>query len=292
MSTILEVRHRTTYSYASPVNFGEHRLMFRPLAGHDLRVIDWDLTTNVPWRSHWIQDTFSNSVAVVTFQEPAAELTFVCRFSVEHYGVRDHELPLEARAEKLPLELTPDEWIDLQGFLRPHSRDAIGSVAAWAREMLRAGNHETRPVLQHMVDYMRQQFVYQAREVEGTQEPHETLRLRSGTCRDYAWLMIEAVRCLGLAARFVSGYFYDPALDGGAFARAGSGSTHAWLNVYLPGAGWVHYDPTNRLTAGQELIRVAIARHPAQAAPLSGSWVGNPADYRGMAVEVDVRRIS
>ena len=192
MSTILEVRHRTTYSYASPVSFGEHRLMFRPLAGHDLRVIDWDLTTNVPWRSHWIQDTFSNSVAVVTFQEPAAELTFVCRFSVEHYGVRDHELPLEARAEKLPLELTPDEWIDLQGFLRPHSRDAIGSVAAWAREMLRAGNHETRPVLQHMVDYMRQQFVYQAREVEGTQEPHETLRLRSGTCRDYAWLMIEA----------------------------------------------------------------------------------------------------
>jgi transglutaminase-like putative cysteine protease len=167
MSTILEVRHRTTYSYASPVNFGEHRLMFRPLAGHDLRVIDWDLTTNVPWRSHWIQDTFSNSVAVVTFQEPAAELTFVCRFSVEHYGVRDHELPLESKAEKLPLELTPDEWIDLQGFLRPHSRDAIGSVAAWAREMLRAGNHETRPVLRHMRDYMREQFAYQARDGRG-----------------------------------------------------------------------------------------------------------------------------
>jgi transglutaminase-like putative cysteine protease len=104
--------------------------------------------------------------------------------------------------------------------------------------------------------------------------------------------MIEAVRCLGLAARFVSGYLYDPALDGRLFAQAGGGSTHAWLNVYLPGAGWVPYDPTNRLTPGQELIRVAIARHPAQAAPLSGSWVGNPADYSGMDVKVDVRRVS
>ncbi len=292
MSTILEVRHRTTYSYASPVTFGEHRLMFRPISGHDLRVIDWDLTTNVPWVAHWIQDTFSNSVAVVNFREPAAELAFDCRFSVEHYGVRNPELPLERRAERLPLELTPDEWIDLNGFLRPHSRDAIGSVAEWAREMLLAGNHETRPVLQHMMDYMREQFAYQARDVEGTQEAHETLRLRSGTCRDYAWLMIEAVRCLGLAARFVSGYYYDPMLDGGGGALVGSGATHAWMNVYLPGAGWVSYDPTNRLTEGQELIRVAIARHPAQAAPLSGSWVGKPADYRGLDVKVDVRRIA
>jgi len=292
MSNILEVRHRTTYSYASPVRFGEHRLMFRPLAGHDLRVIDWDLTTNVPWHAHWVQDPFSNSVAVVRFDEPAAELTFDCRFSVEHYGVADQELPLESRAEKLPIELTPDEWTDLHGFLRPHTHDAAGSVAAWARSMLVAGNHETRPVLQHMVDYMQREFFYQVREMEGTQEPHETLRLRSGTCRDYAWLMIEAARCLGLAARFVSGYFYEPVLQSGTFAQVGSGSTHAWLNIYLPGAGWVSYDPTNRLILGQELIRVAIARHPAQAAPLSGSWVGNAADYRGMNVKVDVRRIS
>lgn len=158
--------------------------------------------------------------------------------------------------------------------------------------MLLAGDHETRRVLQHMTDYMREQFAYQARDVEGTREAHETLRPRSGTCRDYAWLMIEAVRCLGLAARFVSGYYHDPMLDGGGGALVGSGATHACLNVYLPGAGWVPYDPTNRLTEGEELIRVAIARHPAQAAPLSGSWVGIPADFCGLDVKVDVRRIA
>ncbi|HEY9888762.1 MAG TPA: transglutaminase family protein, partial [Candidatus Obscuribacterales bacterium] len=132
---------------------------------------------------------------------------------------------------------------------------------------------------------------YQPRETKGTQAPGQTLKLRTGTCRDYAWLMIEALRRLGFACRFVSGYLYDAALDGGEVGMTGSGATHAWLQVYLPGAGWCNYDPTNCITEGFELIRVAIARHPGQVIPLSGSWFGDTDDYLGMEVKVSIRKL-
>ena len=128
------------------------------------------------------------------------------------------------------------------------------------------------------------------RHEEGTQPPLQTLALGSGTCRDFALLMIEAVRRLGLAARFVSGYLYDPALDAGAGAQGVAGSTHAWLQVYLPGPGWVSFDPTNQAQGGTRLIRVAVARHPAQATPVAGSWFGTNGAYLGMDVDVQVRR--
>ena len=142
-----------------------------------------------------------------------------------------------------------------------------------------------------MLDAFRDAFSYNAREAEGTQSPGETLRSKSGTCRDFAWLMIETLRRLGFACRFVSGYLYDAALDGGEAGMIGSGATHAWLEVFLPGAGWMHYDPTNRINAGYDLIPVAIARHPGQAVPLVGSWFGKAQDYLGMSVNVAVHKL-
>ena len=130
-----------------------------------------------------------------------------------------------------------------------------------------------------------------ARDEEGTQQPHETLKLGSGSCRDFALLMMEAARRLGFATRFVSGYLYDPALDDGEDSgTVGAGYTHAWLQAYLPGAGWVPFDPTNNLLGGTQLIRVGIARDPSQAAPVSGSWFGESGDYLGMDVSVTVQR--
>jgi transglutaminase-like putative cysteine protease len=154
-----------------------------------------------------------------------------------------------------------------------------------------AGDRDvTEDVLKRIMDSIQDDFTYRAREEEGTQSPGQTLSTRSGTCRDYAWLMIETLRRLGLACRFVSGYLYDAALDGGNIGMTGSGSTHAWLSVFLPGAGWLPYDPTNRLTEGFDLITVAIARHPGQAIPLSGSWFGETKDYLGMEVQVSVSK--
>jgi transglutaminase-like putative cysteine protease len=102
--------------------------------------------------------------------------------------------------------------------------------------------------------------------------------------------MMEAARSLGFAARFVTGYLYDPALDGGPSGTQGAGATHAWVQVYLPGAGWVEFDPTNGIVGGRNLIRVGVARDPRQAVPLAGSYFGSPEDYLGMEVEVVVTR--
>jgi transglutaminase-like putative cysteine protease len=176
--------------------------------------------------------------------------------------------------------------------MRPHSEDPDGTVAVWAKSFVANSQDRTTDVLQRMLDVFRYGFRYNARESEGTQSPGETLRLKSGTCRDYAWLMVESLRRLGFASRFVSGYLYDAALDGGEVGATGSGATHAWVEVFLPGAGWRHYDPNNRIAAGYDLIPVAIARHPGQALPLSGSWTGKTKDYLGMSVNVAVHKLA
>jgi transglutaminase-like putative cysteine protease len=133
---------------------------------------------------------------------------------------------------------------------------------------------------------IKESFGYARRHERGTLAPLTTLDLGRGSCRDLALLMIEAVRSLGLAARFVSGYIYVPDRDQGAVL--GGGSTHAWCQVYLPGAGWVEFDPTNGIIGNRDLIRVAVARDPAQAVPLTGTFYGEAADELGMSVEVQV----
>jgi len=291
MAIIYEIEHITRYQYANPVTLGEHRAMFLPRGSHAERILSYSVDTDVPSDIHWVMDTLSNNVAVIEFAEPTQELTVTCRFKGMHFGTKGiDDFPLDSRAQEIPVQYTPDEWTDLSGYLRPHADDPDGSVAAWAKSFVAGDRDVTEDVLERIMDSIRDGFTYRAREEEGTQSPGQTLSTRSGTCRDYAWLMIETLRRLGLACRFVSGYLYDAALDGGDIGMTGSGATHAWLSVFLPGAGWLPYDPTNRLTEGFDLITVAIARHPGQAIPLSGSWFGETQDYLGMAVQVSVSK--
>ena len=135
---------------------------------------------------------------------------------------------------------------------------------------------------------IHESFRYSRRVESGTQPPLMTLQLRQGTCRDFALFMMEAVRSVGFAARFVTGYVYVPSRDSSTIL--GGGSTHAWCQVYLPGAGWVEFDPTNGIVGNRDLIRVAVARHPRQAIPLSGSYSGSASNYRGMTVQVNVTK--
>jgi transglutaminase-like putative cysteine protease len=292
MTAIYDLEHTTTYRYSNPVTFGEHRAIFLPSGSYGGRILSYSLETNLPSKVRWIMDTLSNNVAFIGFSEPAKELIVTCRVTGEHFGIPAiADFPLEARAKEVPVQYTPDEWIDLAPFMRPHAEDPDGSVAAYAKSFVIGDRDVTLDVLQRMMDNLWDRLTYQSRETEGTQSPGETLRLGTGTCRDYAWLMIEALRRLGFACRFVSGYLYDAALDGGEVGMTGSGATHAWLQVYLPGAGWRAYDPTNCLTTGFDLIRVAIARHPGQVIPLSGSWFGEAQDYLGMDVKVTIRKV-
>jgi transglutaminase-like putative cysteine protease len=296
MSVQYDIVHTTVYAYKAPVTFGEHRVMFRPRDSHDQRVLATDLQVSPSAEVRLILDPHSNSVALVQPTEPATELKIVCSFTIEHAHSNNLELPLSPSAEVFPFAYGLEERFDLELYLRPHHEDPGGALTAWARQFLRTdGPTHTRDMLVEMNQHIRDNFRYVARDEEGTQKPHQTLELGTGSCRDFALLMMEAARRLGVATRFVSGYLYDPSLDSEATdaednPTVGAGYTHAWLQAYLPGAGWVPFDPTNNLLGGTQLIRVGVARDPSQAAPVSGSWFGQADDYLGMTVSVTVKR--
>lgn len=288
---IFDITHSTRYRYAQPVTLGVHRVLFRPRDSHDMRVLATDLrVTPTPVDIRLYQDVYSNSVALVTPQSPATEFEVVCSFSVEHSGTRALDFPMSPRARNFPFAYDEEECLVLGHYLLPYYDDPIGTLQAWARQFISSvGVTGTRDLLVAMTQFIRDTMRYQVRLDEGVQTPYDTLALQSGSCRDFATLMIEAIRQLGYAARFVSGYLYSPGLDGGA-ASPGTGSTHAWLQAYLPGAGWLPFDPTNNLVGGTDLIRVGVARHASLASPVSGSWHGFPGDFLGMDVDVRVRK--
>ena len=291
MPIIFDIVHTTEYRYSRPVVLGEHRLMFRPRESHDLRVLATDLRVE-PYTAEirLIQDAYSNSIALVQPRTPADHLRFTCLFTVEHTGERGLDLPLTPGARTYPFEYAAEDRLALQHLITPYY-DADDRLMAWARRFLRTdGPTDSRQLLVEMTRHIRETMRYVPRDEEGVQSPGETLALGTGSCRDFATLMIEAVRRLGYAARFVSGYVYTPDGPLTADRRASSGATHAWLQVYLPGAGWITFDPTNNFVGGTDLIRVAYARHASFASPVSGTWVGAPTDHLGMTVEVTVTK--
>jgi len=289
MPARLTIKHTTIYRYARPVAFNEHRLMFRPRDSHDMRLLSTGLSISPPAQVRWLHDVFGNSIAIASFTDMAAELRLESTFTVEHYGVETTEFPIETYARTVPFSYARDDIPDLGRTIERHYEDPQHKVDAWVRRFLSPdGWTETDVLLVAITRAIKDNFRYFVRLQDGVQTPAETLALGSGTCRDYALLMMEAVRSLGMAARFVSGYLYDSALDGAARGMVGAGHTHAWVQVYLPGSGWVEFDPTNGLVGGPNLIRVAVARDPSQAIPVQGSYTGAAEDFRDMNVEVTV----
>lgn len=291
---MFSVRHITVYRYARPVRIGRHRLMFRPRDSHDLRLFGATLAITPPAASiRWLHDVFGNSIAIADFAAETAELRFQSDIVLEHYGLEHPEFPIEDYARTFPFNYSAEEIPDLGRTTERHYADPEHKVDAWAKQFVTPSKPtreliETQPALERMMQAIKDGFAYARREAEGTQDPLRTLELGSGSCRDFALLMMEAARSLGLAARFVSGYLYDPAVDGATAGSTGAGATHAWVQIYLPGAGWVEFDPTNAIVGGKNLIRVAVARDPQQAVPLAGEWTGAAADYLGMEVTVTV----
>jgi transglutaminase-like putative cysteine protease len=285
---LLTIHHKTEYRYVRPVAFGEHRIMLRPRDGHDLRVLVSTLDIEPePMSLRWIHDVFGNSVAIALFDERADTLTFTSTVTVEHTPVEEFALTPDDPAYFYPFLYDSEEFPDLLHFITPQYSDPDGELSAWARNFLDAeAPTPTFKVLSSMTHGIRKAFTYRKRHEQGTQHPLDTLQTGSGTCRDYALLMIEALRRLGIAARFVSGYLFSP--GDRADGYFGGGSTHAWVQVYLPSAGWIEFDPTNGIVGSRDLIRVAVARDPRQAIPLHGVYLG-PADaFREMEVSIKV----
>ncbi|WP_366657390.1 transglutaminase family protein [Fodinicurvata sp. EGI_FJ10296] len=288
----LNIRHVTTYTYPQAVRFGDHRLLFRPRDSHDLRLVSSTLLIEPAGNLRWLHDVFSNSIAVARFSEESRVLRFESDIVVDHYGVNDLNFPLADFAQSLPFDYPSDEIEDLRPTMVQHFPDPDGHLAEWTSRFLGSGGaSSTMDVLDRMVKSIRDDFTYAARDEPGVQSPVETLQSARGSCRDYALLMMEACRYLGLAARFVTGYLYDPALEGGpSDGTTGAGATHAWCQVYLPGMGWTEFDPTNGAYTGTNLIRIGVGRTPDQAMPVQGSYFGDAGGDVTMTVEVQVTK--
>ena len=290
MKRQLKVRHVTEYHYSEPVSFGQHRMMFRPRDSHSLRLLRTHLAiTPRPKHIRWIYDVFGNSVAFAEFGDLESDtLAFVSEVEVLHYESRHVTDLLLASAVRLPLEYDSSEIPDLAPTMERHCPDPEGIISSWANDIAVQAGQNTLGAMTEMMAAIRRSLVYKPRFSAGTQDPVESLRLGTGTCRDFALLMMEGLRSYGLAARFVSGYLYKE----NRIRRRGFGSSHAWVQVYLPGAGWVDMDPTNGIMGNRDLIRVAVARDHRHASPVLGTFIGASSAYRGMTVTVDVTDLS
>lgn len=285
----LRILHRTRYTYDRPVAFGEHTLMIRPRDGHDMRILDSSLTVSPRADVHWAFDTFGNSVAVLSFHDEADELLIESELLLRRYGLDEPLARFERYAGAFPVQYDADERIDLGPYMMAEHPQDQPVLAAWIAQALPQLPGGSLQVLGALGTAIHEAFRYARREAEGVQTPAETIRLGTGTCRDFALMFMEAARGLGFAARFVTGYLHDEASgnDSGE-DMTGGGATHAWADVFVPGAGWLEFDPTNRIVASRNLIRVATTRTPAQAMPISGTFAREGGTLLGLQVSVSV----
>ena len=292
----LTIRHVTTYRYRQPVAFGEHRMMLRPRDSHDQKVIEASLEiTPEPSSLRFTEDVFGNHVAIARFADNrASELRIESIVSLKHSPADAAALDVEEAARHFPLDYSAEEIPDLAHCLQRRHPDAADEVGRWARQFLQAGETVgTLELLGRLCRGIHQGLRYRRREAKGIQQPLETLRLGHGSCRDFALLMIEAARSLGLAARFASGYLavpFEPKEEpaDGAVVETAHGATHAWAQVYLPGGGWIDFDPTSGSVGKAALVTVAVVRDPDHALPLHGTFIGSASDPLGMDVRVSV----
>ncbi len=284
--TTLKIHHRTTYRYRQPVSLGPHRLMLRPRESRDLRIVSSDVTVTPAATLTWAHDVFGNAVATATFQNMASTLMIESAVELDLNAAPWPVFDIAASAIVYPFQYSADEFTDLGALAIQQYPDPTSRLRDWARAFVRGDSTNTLALLQDLCAGVSNWISYQSREEEGTQQPLQTLDRGWGSCRDFAVLFVESARSLGFGARIVSGYLYNP---GQLVGSGGAGSTHAWAEVYVTGAGWISFDPTNRTAGGFNLIPVAVARDIRQAMPVSGSFAGMTDAFMDMAVEVSVK---
>lgn len=282
----LDTIHKTSYRYRREVFLGPHRMLLRPRETRELRLFSHDLSITPMASVTWSHDVAGNAIATAIFDAPTDHLVIESGTSVAMTVPAWPVFAISASAIKYPFVYGADEWTDLGALTLPQYRDCEGRLARWVEDFVMTRPTDTLSLLKDVSNGVFSQISYQSREREGTQSPIETLALRSGSCRDFAVLLAEAARTLGLGARIVSGYLSDPRMS--LIGSAGSGSTHAWVEIFIPGAGWIAFDPTNRSVGSHNLIPVAVSRDIHQVSPISGSFSGDRDALSELAVEVSV----
>lgn len=286
----LKTEHRTTFRYSRPVTLWPHRLLLRPRESRDLQIITSELTVTPAALVSWAQDVFGNAVATVTFQAEADTLVIESTVQVRLDAAPWPVFDISASAIRYPFRYDDSEWRDLGAMTIPQYQDTAGQLRDWARGFVGGDPTDTLSLLKDLSAGIPALVRYESRNDEGLQSPLQTLNLRSGSCRDFAVLFVEAARVLGFGARIVSGYLYNP--DGDLTGTGDAGSTHAWAEVYVPGAGWIAFDSTNRGVGGYNLIPLAVACDIQQAMPVTGSYAGTDNALLDMSVSVKVTSVA
>jgi YD repeat-containing protein len=282
----LSIRHETLYTYERPVRFAAHRLLVRPRDSHATRVVDAHLTLSPPGRTRWLYDALGNSVCCFTPDGESRTLSIVSDLTIERFPASLTRRDVTDPQTVTPIYYSAADRAVLAPFIDPACEDRDGRLLTWLRDQIGDPKEPALEFLLRLNRTIRASFDYSARDQGAAQEPGHTVTVGSGTCRDFAWLMVESLRRLGYAARFVTGYIYSP--KAAASSVRGASATHAWCEVFLPELGWTEFDPTNALAESPDLIPVAVTRTPAEAAPISGAIYGDGGQSE-LTVHVDVR---
>ncbi|MEJ2469859.1 MAG: transglutaminase family protein [Desulfuromonadales bacterium] len=279
----LKITHLTEYQYADTVTLQTHQLLLRPREGPEVHIESSALQITPNYRVKWHRDALDNATAMVDFLEPTQTLSITSEVVIQHYEENPLDFLVEEYAVNYPFQYAPQERGDLLPFLQSVYPNDEKSLRLWLENLgLARPQLQTYVLLDQLCRSIANGFAYTVREEPGVQSPGQTLALGQGSCRDFAALFIEGCRMLGLASRFVSGYAQAP--NGEEWAM----TTHAWAEVYLPGAGWKGFDPTGGEVTASRHIPVAVARHPESVPPVAGSFVGLTGPPPMMHVDVRV----
>lgn len=282
----LIIRHRTSYRYRQPVNLGPHRLMIRPRESCDVTLSSFELDILPEATVSWAHDVFGNAVATAMFTEMTDTLVIESVAKLKLEAVAWPVFDIAASALTYPFRYADEDWTDLGALTVQCYPDLDGRLRDWAQGFVGGNPTDTLALLKDLSAGVPAWIGYESRDEEGTQPPLRTLDRGRGSCRDFAVLFVEAARSLGFGARIISGYLHNP--DGIMSGQSNKGSTHAWAEIYIPGAGWITFDPTNGGLGGYNLVPVAVARDIGQVMPVAGSYAGAPDALEEMTVEVTV----
>jgi len=265
-----KILHRTYYNFSSTVTLGPHFLRLRPREDYELRIESFSLNITPKATLLWHRDAEGNSVATATFDIATQQLVFESELIIQQYNEAPLNFMVADYAVHYPFNYTQDDQVLLSPYMQLPDQDTQQQIKQWIQQLWQAGEKiQTYTALQRIAGHIFKNFTYKLREEPGVQTAKETLACNTGSCRDFAQLFMDAAKCMGLAARFVTGYLHAPGLDA-------AGATHAWAEVYLPGAGWKGFDPTIGAMAGTDHIPVAVARLSKSVPPIEGSFIGEP----------------
>lgn len=262
--------HRTYYNFSEEVQLGPHHLRLRPREDYELRIESFSLKISPNANLLWHRDAEGNSVATATFDLPAQQLVFESELIIQQYNESPLNFMVADYAINYPFSYLPDDQVLLSPYMQLPDQETQQMISLWAQTLWQGDEKiQTYTLLQRIASHIYQTQTYKLREEPGVQTAKDTLVCGTGSCRDFAQLFMDAAKCMGLAARFVSGYLHAPDIDA-------AGATHAWAEVYLPGAGWKGFDPTIGEMAGTDHIAVAVARLSKSVPPIEGSFRGAP----------------